>query len=97
MAPHLLSHEQEIQNTPLHQENPGKYFRDRKGILVDFMPNGITINAAAYCETIKGLEVQFRKEEEGCQHAASAYCMTMQGRTIREQRSSCCRISTGKF
>jgi len=55
VAPYLFSHEQEMQNITLYQENTGKCLRDRKGILVDFMPNGITINAAAYCDTLRRL------------------------------------------
>jgi hypothetical protein len=50
-----LSHEKEIENITLYHENPSKCLRGRKGILVDIMPNGITINAAAYCETLKRL------------------------------------------
>jgi hypothetical protein len=55
VASHLFSHKQEIQNINLYQENPGKCLQDRKGVLVDFMPDGITTNAAAYCETVKRL------------------------------------------
>jgi histone-lysine N-methyltransferase SETMAR len=41
-------------------------FWDRKGVLlVDFMPHGTTINAAAYCETLKRLRRAIQNRRRG--------------------------------
>lgn len=41
-------------------------FWDRKGLLlVDFMPKGTTINAAAYCETLKKLKKKIKDKRRG--------------------------------
>ena len=61
---HSYSSQQEIQNINLNQENLGKCLWDRKGVLVD-MPNGTTINAAAYCETLKRLRSTVQNRRRG--------------------------------
>jgi hypothetical protein len=44
----------------------GICFWDRKGfLLVDFMPNGTTINAEAYCNTLKKLRRAIQKRRRG--------------------------------
>lgn len=49
-------------------------FWDRKGILlVDFMPKGTTINADAYCETLKKLKKKHQRQKEG---NADSWCVT---------------------
>ena len=41
-------------------------FWDRKEIsMIDFMPKGITINAAAYCETLKKLKTKIKNKRRG--------------------------------
>jgi hypothetical protein len=44
-----------FKTSPSTKKNCGKCLQDQKGIPVDFMPNGITINVAAYCKTLKRL------------------------------------------
>ena len=47
---------QKIQNFNFSEKIMASIFWDRKGILlVDFMPPGATINAAAYCDTLTRL------------------------------------------
>lgn len=41
-------------------------FWDRKRVLmVNCMPHGTTVNAAAYCEIQKGLDMRLKMEDEG--------------------------------
>ena len=48
--------EQKVQNFNLSENIMASVFWDRKGILlVDFMPLGATINAAAYCDNLTRL------------------------------------------
>jgi hypothetical protein len=73
-------------------------FWDRKGVLmVNCMPHGTTVSTVAYCETQNGLDVQLKTEDEEWWQAVFAYCTTTQGDTTWEQRSSCCRVPSGKF
>jgi histone-lysine N-methyltransferase SETMAR len=58
VAPHSISHEKEIQNVNLNQENHGNY-------LLDFMPHGTTINTVAYCETLKRLRRAIQNRRRG--------------------------------
>jgi hypothetical protein len=96
VASHLFSHEQEIQNINLYQENPGKCLRDQKGVLVDFMPEGITTNAAAYCETVKRLWRTIHNRTRGM--LTGSACLLHDSARVHttKQCSSCCRVSTGK-
>jgi hypothetical protein len=56
MLPHPFSISEKIQNVNIKEESQATVSWDRKGpLLVDFLPRGGTINAAAYCETLKRL------------------------------------------
>jgi len=54
-------------------------FWDRKGIiLVDFVPPGTTVNAAAYCDTVTWFDEPFKTKRGGC-HVACACSITTRG------------------
>jgi hypothetical protein len=56
MAPYAFSQNKKIQNFNFSEEIMASVFWDRKGILLlKFMPPDLTINAAAYCDTLTWL------------------------------------------
>ena len=53
MVPYTFPQNQEIQKLDFSQKIIASFFWDKKDILLlDFMPPGATINAAAYCDTL---------------------------------------------
>ena len=56
MAPLIVPESNEVQATSLVRKIMATVFWDRKGILlIDFLECGLTINADAYCETVRKL------------------------------------------
>jgi hypothetical protein len=57
---------QEVQADTVHSENHGHGFWDQKGVLLDeFMRQGTTINAEAYCVTLRRLWRAIQKRRQG--------------------------------
>jgi len=66
MAPYTFPQNQKIQNFSFSKKIVASVFWDRKGILlVDFMPPGATINAAAYCDTLTRLRRAIQNKRRG--------------------------------
>jgi len=67
MAPFAFPHNQTIQNFNISLKKIiASVFWDRKCILlVDFMPPGATINAAAYCDTLTRLQRAIQNKSRG--------------------------------
>jgi histone-lysine N-methyltransferase SETMAR len=62
MAPHTLANSEKIQNRKIM----ATLFWDRKGpLLVNLLPRGDAINAAAYCETLKNLHWAIQNKRRG--------------------------------
>ena len=66
MAQYAFPQNQKIQNFNFSEKTMASVFWDRKGILlIDFMPPGSTINAAAYCATTTRLRRVIQNKRRG--------------------------------
>jgi hypothetical protein len=66
LASFIFPSHQNFQDDPFNRKSHGTCFWDRKGfLLVDFMPNGTTINAEAYCNTLKKLRRAIQNRRRG--------------------------------
>jgi hypothetical protein len=66
VASFIFPSHQNVQDDPFSRKSHGICFWDRKGfLLVDFMPKGTTINAEAYCNTLKKLRRAIQNRRMG--------------------------------
>ena len=73
-------------------------FWDRKGILlIDFLERGLTINADAYCETVRKLRWAIQKKDVECCPVGLCFCMTMRDLIPQLELLNCCNNFAGKF
>ena len=67
MAPLIVPESIEVQASIFSQKNHGhRFLGDRKGILlIDFLERGLTINADAYCKTVRKLRRAIQNKRRG--------------------------------
>ena len=72
--------------------------KDRKGILlIDFLERGLTINADAYCETVRKLRRAIQNKRRGMLSSGIVLCMTMRDLRPQLELLNCCNNFAGKF
>ena len=99
MAPLIVPESIEVQASIFSQKNHGhRFLGDRKGILlIDFLECGLTINADAYCETVRKLRRAIQKKDVECCPVGLCFCMTMRDLLPQLELLNCCNNFAGKF
>jgi len=66
MAPLIVPVSKEVQGNIFSQKNHGHRFLGQKGdLIIDFIECGLTINADAYCETVRKLRRAIQNKRRG--------------------------------
>ena len=98
MAPLIVPERKKVQASIFIRKIIATVFWDRKGILlIDFVERGVTINANAYCETVRKLRRTIQNKRRGMLSSGIVFCMTMRDLIPQLELLNCCNNFAGKF